>query len=77
MANTPSSDPLHPTMSGDDVDPALVLTEIQKLYQQIRGRYDQAKWGQDPVGRRALGECLDAIGTLADRWVGTAHGRGT
>jgi len=73
MANIPSSDPLHPSMSGDDVDPALVLTEIQKLYQEIQGRYGKAKWGQDPVARRALGECLDAIRAVADRWVAAAH----
>jgi len=61
---------------GDDADPTLVLTEIQKLYREIRAHYDQAKWGQDPVGRRALGECLDAIGAVVDRWVGVAHGEG-
>jgi len=76
MASFPSSDPLHPSMSGDDADPTLVLTEIQKLYREIRAHYDQAKWGQDPVGRRALGECLDAIGAVVDRWVGVAHGEG-
>jgi len=45
MANIPSSDLLHASMSGDDADPAVVLTEIQKRYQEISCHDDCAKFG--------------------------------
>ncbi|MDA8103515.1 MAG: hypothetical protein M0Z34_11185 [Nitrospiraceae bacterium] len=54
MASFPSDDPLHPSMSGDDADPILVIEEIEKLYREIGDRYNTAKFGQDPVGRRAI-----------------------
>jgi len=73
VPGVPQFDPLDPSMSGDDADPELVLVEVQKVYRELRDRYNTAKFAADPVGRRALGECLDAVGRVLERWEEAAH----
>lgn len=68
MPGIPSFDPLDEAMSGQAADPQLVVAEVLKVYRELRARYDAAKFGGDPVGRRALGECCDAIGGVLERW---------
>jgi hypothetical protein len=64
----PSFDPLDPTMSGDNVDPALVQQELTKVYSALRKMYADAISSADPVGRVALGVCCDAISRLQLEW---------
>ena len=64
----PSFDPLDQSMSGDDVDPALVHEEIRKVYDDLRKRYEAARSSADPAGRKAMGACCDAIDRLQTEW---------
>lgn len=64
-------------MSGDDADPSLVAHEIDRVYRTLQERYDKAKFGMDPVGRRALGECVDVVGKLWEKWQSRASGQTT
>ena len=73
MATLPSGDPLHPSMSGDQVDPALVLAAVRQVYLELTTRYNQAKFGHDPVGRRAVGECRHAVGAVMATWEHAAN----
>jgi len=64
----PSFDPTDPSMSGHDADPALVFEVVDREMKEMRRRYRAAKFGADPVGRKALGELLDAIDPVWIRW---------
>jgi hypothetical protein len=55
-------------MSGDDADPVLVAAVLDSFVKELRRRYDEAKFGSDPVGRRAYGEVLDAVSPIWQRW---------
>lgn len=76
MPGIPSFDPLDESMSGRDADPQLVVAEVLKVYRELQARYDAAKFGGDLVGRRALGECCDAISDVLERWAETAAADG-
>jgi hypothetical protein len=47
-------------MSGDDADPVLVAAVLDSFVKELRGRYEEAKFGSDPVGRRAYGSKASA-----------------
>jgi hypothetical protein len=55
-------------MSGDDADPVLVVAVLDSFVKELHGRYDAAKFGSDPVGRRAYAEVLNAVIPIWERW---------
>ena len=52
---------VHAGAPGGPEDVRAVLDAVAALAAEVRARYDHAKFGADPVGRRALGVALDAV----------------
>jgi hypothetical protein len=56
-------------------DPEAVFAETKSVLDEVRARYDKAKFGADPVGRAALADAVSAAHRTWVHWAKIALGQ--